>query len=43
MYDAEKKDIEQGIEPDLKVTMTSTTQDDIIEAAIKIINNAYKN
>ena len=42
MYDADKKDIEQGIEPNLKINMTSTTQDDIIEKAIDIINNAYK-
>lgn len=42
MYDADKKDIEQGIEPNLKINMTSTTQDDIIEKAIEIINNAYK-
>ena len=37
MYDADKKDIEEGIEPDVKVTMVSTDQDDIIEKAIEII------
>lgn len=42
MYDADKKDIEQGIEPNLKIDMTSTTQDDIIEKAIDIIKKAYK-
>ena len=42
MYDAEKKDIEQGIEPDYQVNMTSTDKDDIIEKAIELINMAYK-
>lgn len=42
MYDADKKDIEQGIEPHVQVTMTSTTQDDIIEKAVDLINNTYK-
>lgn len=37
MYDADKKDIEEGIEPDVKVTMVSTDKDDIIEKAIEII------
>lgn len=40
MYDADKKDIEQGIEPDVKVTMVSTDKDDIIEKAIELINQA---
>lgn len=39
MYDREKKDIEQGIEPDVLVTMQSTDKDDIIEKAIEWINN----
>ena len=34
MYDRDKKDIEQGIEPDILITMKSTDQDDIIERAI---------
>ena len=42
MYDADKKDIEQGIEPHVLVNMTSTDRDDIIEKAIELINNAYK-
>ena len=41
MYDADKQDIEQGIEPDVLVTMTSTDKDDIIETAISLINRAY--
>lgn len=40
MYDAEKNDIEQGIEPDIPVTIVSTDKDDIIETAIQLINNA---
>jgi len=40
MYDADKNDIEQGIEPDIPVTMVSTDSDDIIETAIQLINNA---
>ena len=39
MYDREKKDIEQGIMPDVMVTMTSTDKDDIIEKAIDLILN----
>lgn len=39
MYDAEKKDIEQGIEPDVLVNMVSTDKDDIIEKAIELIND----
>lgn len=42
MYDADKKDIEQGIEPDVKVNMVSTDKDDIIEKAIELINKAYE-
>ena len=41
MYDASKKDIEQGIEPHVLVTMQSTDKDDIIEKAIELINKAY--
>lgn len=39
MYDRDKKDIEQGIEPDILVTMQSPDKDDIIEKAIEWINN----
>ena len=39
MYDADKKDIEQGIEPDVLVNMVSTDKDDIIEKAIELIND----
>lgn len=39
MYDRDKKDIEQGITPDIVVTMQSTDKDDIIERAIEWINN----
>lgn len=38
MYDREKKDIEEGVSPDVLVTMTSTDKDDIIEKAIELIN-----
>ena len=38
MFDAEKKDIEQGIEPDIPVNLTSSDKDDIIEKAIEVIN-----
>lgn len=41
MFDREKKDIEQGIEPDIKVTLESTDKDDIIEKAIEWINGQY--
>jgi C-terminal processing protease CtpA/Prc len=37
MYDRDKKDIENGIEPDIPITMTSSDQDDIIEQAILTI------
>lgn len=39
MYDRDKNDIEQGIEPDVLVTIQSTDKDDIIEKAIELINN----
>ena len=39
MYDRDKKDIEQGIEPHVAVNMVSTDKDDIIEKAIEIINS----
>ena len=42
MYDADKKDIEQGIDPDYQVDMFSTDKDDIIEKAIELINKAYQ-
>ena len=42
MYDAEKKDIEQGVRPHLIVNMKSTDKDDIIEKAIDLIHGAYK-
>lgn len=38
MYDADKQDIEQGIDPDILVNITSTDKDDIIEKAIEIIH-----
>lgn len=41
MLDAQKKNIEEGINPHVLIDITSTTQDDIIEQAITIINNAY--
>jgi C-terminal processing protease CtpA/Prc len=37
MYDRDKKDIENGIEPDIPITMTGSDQDDIIEQAILTI------
>lgn len=37
MYDRDKKDIEQGIEPDILITMKNTDQDDIIERAVQWI------
>lgn len=39
MYDRDKKDIENGIVPDIEVTQTSTDKDDLIEAAIALINS----
>lgn len=42
MYDRDKKDIEQGIQPHVLVNMVSTDKDDIIEKAIELINNQYK-
>lgn len=41
MYDRDKKDIEQGIKPHATVTQESTDKDDLIEAAIVLINRAY--
>ncbi len=41
MYDADKKSIEEGIAPHLKVTLKSTDKDDLIERAVTIINRAY--
>lgn len=38
MYDRDKNDIEEGIVPDVLVTMQSTDKDDIIEKAIELIN-----
>ena len=38
MYDRDKNDIEQGVTPDVLVTMQSTDRDDIIEKAIELIN-----
>lgn len=37
MYDRDKRDIEEGIEPDIIVTMESNDKDDIIEKAIERI------
>lgn len=37
MYDRDKKDIENGIVPDITVTQISTDKDDLIEAAIAFI------
>ena len=41
MYDAEKRDIEPGIEPDIKVEMKSQDKDDIIEKAIEILKSEF--
>ena len=38
MYDREKRDIEQGIEPDILLTQQSDDKDDIIEKAIELLN-----
>ncbi len=38
MYDLDKNDIEEGIEPDVLVTLQSEDKDDIIEKAIELIN-----
>lgn len=45
MYDRDKQDIENGILPDVPMTMTSSDKDDIIEKAIQLIHNdlAYTN
>lgn len=42
MYDCEKNDIEAGIRPHILVTQKSTGKDDLIETAVKLINDAYK-
>ena len=42
MYDRDKIDIENGIEPDVKISMTSTDKDDIIEKAIQLIHEFEK-
>ena len=39
MYDRDKKDIENGILPDVLMTMTSSDKDDIIEKAILLIHS----
>ena len=39
MTDIYHQSIERGIEPDIKVNITSTDRDDIIEKAIEIIHN----
>lgn len=41
MYDRDNQSIEPGIQPDGNITLTSTDRDDIIEAAVRIINHAY--
>ena len=41
MYDRDNQSIEPGIQPDGEVTLHSTDRDDIIEAAVRIINYAY--
>lgn len=38
MVDRDKRDIEQGIQPDILLTMQSEDKDDIIEKAIELIN-----
>jgi len=38
MVDRYKRDIEQGIQPDILLTMQSEDKDDIIEKAIELIN-----
>lgn len=42
MYDRDKNDIEQGVMPHLMVNQTSDDKDDLIEAAIALINKAYE-
>lgn len=39
MYDRDKRDIEQGIMPDVLLTMLSEDKDDIIEKAIELIQH----
>jgi len=41
MYDRDKKDIENGITPQVEINMVSEDKDDIIEKAIELINKAY--
>ncbi len=41
MYDIDKRSIESGIKPDVLDTLISRDYDDIIENAVRIINNAY--
>lgn len=42
MTTPEKRSIERGLNPDLRVEQTSTNRDDIIEKAVEIIEQAYK-
>ena len=37
MFDRDMQDIEQGIEPDIKITQQSSDKDDLIEKAIELI------
>lgn len=39
LFDRDKQDLENGIQPDVPVTLLSTDKDDIIEAAITLINS----
>ena len=41
MYDRDKNDIEDGVKPHILVTQKSADKDDLIEAAVKLINKAY--
>ncbi len=43
MFDTDMHSIEDGIDPDVSVTQTSTDRDDLIEKAITLINNLYDN
>lgn len=42
MFDIEKVSIEEGIDPDVPIQLTSTDKDDIIEKAIEIIKQSYQ-
>lgn len=42
MFDRAKLSIEEGINPDKEVTLTSTDKDDIVEEAIKMIKKCYE-